>query len=210
MSREIILIGAGGHARSITESVLSNGFSIKYYVDNNKSGQNLFGYPVKKNLLIDRDKKVNILIAIGNNYKREKIYKSITNKYKNLIFPNIVDSSIKISKFSKIGKGNMIMVNSFIGANTRIGDFCLINNNASIDHDCKIKRFSSLAPSVVIGGNVDIGLRVEIGIGTIIKNNIKIKNDSIIGASSYVNKDIVKSGIYYGNPAKFIRNNQHK
>jgi len=207
MSKEIILIGAGGQARSITESVILNGFSIKYYVDKNKTHENLFGYPIKRKLLIDKNKKINLLIAIADNYKREKIYKKIINKYKNIIFPNIIDPSAKISKFSNIGKGNMIMVNSLIGANTRISDFCLINNNVSIDHDCNIKKFSSLAPSVTTGGNVNIGLRVDIGIGAIIKNNININNDSIIGGNSYVNKDIDKASIYYGTPAKFIRRN---
>jgi sugar O-acyltransferase (sialic acid O-acetyltransferase NeuD family) len=206
MSKEIIIIGAGGQARSITESVLSNGFYIKYYVDKYKVGENLFGYQIKKKLLINNNHKVNILIAIADNYKREKIYNNIIEKYKNIIFPNIIDATAKISKFSKIGKGNMIMVNSLIGANTKVSNFCIINNNVSIDHDCKINKFSSLAPSVIMGGNVKVGLRSAVGIGTVIKNNINIENDSLIGASSYVNKDIKKLTISYGIPAKFIRN----
>ena len=63
----------------------------------------------------------------------------------------------------------MIMVNSFIGANTKITDFCIINNNSSVDHDCKLNKFSSLAPVVIIGGNVQIGLRTTIGIGATVK-----------------------------------------
>ena len=205
MSKEIIIIGAGGQARSITESVISNGFRIKYYVDKYKSSENLFGYTIKKKLLIDKNNKVNILIAIADNYKREKIYKSIIEKYKNINFPNIIDESAKISKFSQIGKGNMIMVNSLIGSNSHVTDFCIINNNVSIDHDCKINKFSSLAPSVVMGGNVNVGLRSSVGIGAIIMNNIKIGNDSLVGGSSYVNKDIKKLTVCYGIPAKFIR-----
>lgn len=174
MSKEIIIIGAGGQARSITESVLSNGFCIKYFVDKYKSTDNLYGYSIKKKLFINKKDKINILIAIADNYKRQKSYKNIIEKYKNIIFPNIIDVTANISKFSNIGKGNMIMVNSLIGANTKVSDFCLINNNVSIDHDCKINKFSSLAPSVILGGNVKVGLRSTIGIGTVIKNNINI------------------------------------
>ena len=90
MSKEIIIIGAGGQARSITESVISNGFRIKYYVDKYKSSENLFGYTIKKKLLIDKNNKVNILIAIADNYKREKIYKSIIEKYKNYENINLI------------------------------------------------------------------------------------------------------------------------
>jgi UDP-3-O-[3-hydroxymyristoyl] glucosamine N-acyltransferase len=124
--------------------------------------------------MIDKNEEVNILIAIANNYIREKIFKDIIEKYNKVIFPNIIDPTAKISKYAKIGKGNMIMVNAFIGANTHITNFCIINNNASIDHDCIVEKFSSLAPSVSTGGNVKIGSRSAIGIGAIIKNNISL------------------------------------
>ena len=84
-----------GHARSITESILANGFSIKYFVDNKRYGEDLFGYSIKKNLLIDKNSNINILIAIADNYKRQSIYKNLKLKYKNIIFPNIIDPSAK-------------------------------------------------------------------------------------------------------------------
>jgi sugar O-acyltransferase (sialic acid O-acetyltransferase NeuD family) len=205
MSKEIIIIGAGGHARSITESVIANGYNIKYFVDKNKKEDNLFGYPIKTDLLEKNNTKINILIAITNNYIRENIYNIIKNKYKNARFPSIVDPTAKISNYSKIGKGNMIMARTFIGANSKITDFCIVNNNVSIDHDCILNKFSSLAPAVVIGGNVLMGKKTYIGIGSVIKNNIVIDSDTLIGASSYLNKNTEKSSMYYGVPAKFIR-----
>lgn len=205
MTKEIIIIGAGGQARSITESVIANGYNIKYYVDKYKDNNSLYGYPINNNLNISKNYKTNILIAIANNYIRENIFKEIRMKYKNILFPNIIHPSAKISDFSKIGIGNMIMVNSFVGANTKITDFCIVNNNVSIDHDCTLDKFSSLGPSVTTGGNVKLGLRSSIGIGAIIRNNILISNDTVIGASSYLNINADRSSVYYGTPAKFIR-----
>ena len=129
MTKDIIIIGAGGHARSVTESVIANGYNIICYVDKNKFNDSLFSFPIKTNLMIDKNEEVNILIAIANNYIREKIFKDIIEKYNKVIFPNIIDPTAKISKYAKIGKGNMIMVNAFIGANTHITNFCIINNN---------------------------------------------------------------------------------
>ena len=205
MKKEIIIIGAGGHARSITESVIANGYNIKYYFDKYTYDKFLFGYPINSNLNISKSYKTNVLIAIANNYIREKIYKELKIEYKNISFPNIIDPSAKISNFSNIGKGNMIMSNAFIGSNTKVMNFCIVNNNVSIDHDCVLSNFSSLAPSVTTGGNVQLGLRSSVGIGAIVKNNISIGNDTVIGASSYLNINANKSSVFYGIPAKFIR-----
>ena len=205
MTKEIIIIGAGGHARSITESVIANGYNIKFYFDKYAHDKILFGYPIISNLNIAKSYKTNVLIAIANNYIREKIYKELKIKYKNILFPNIIDPSAKISDFSNIGKGNMIMANSFIGSNTKVTNFCIINNNVSVDHDCFLSNFSSLAPSVTTGGNVKLGLRSSVGIGATVKNNISIGSDTFIGASSYLNMNASRSSVFYGMPAKFIR-----
>ena len=65
--------------------------------------------------------------------------------------------------------------------------------------------FSSLAPSVTTGGNVFVGERSSISIGSTIKHNVKVGSDSVIGACSYLNKDVGDNCIFYGNPAKFVR-----
>ena len=50
----------------------------------------------------------------------------------------------------------------------------------------------------MIGNNVSIGSNATI-------LPVKICNDVIIGAGSVVTKNINKSGIYVGNPAKFLK-----
>jgi acetyltransferase-like isoleucine patch superfamily enzyme len=95
--------------------------------------------------------------------------------------------------------------NAIIGPNTRIGKFCIVNSQASIDHDGLMLDFSSLAPAAILGGNVRIGTRSAICIGSVIKQNIFIGDDSIVGANSYLNKDLSNNQVAYGSPAKPIR-----
>ena len=83
--------------------------------------------------------------------------------------------------------------------------FCIINTNASLDHDSTLDDFSSLGPGVTTGGNVTIGERSAVSIGAVIKHGVKISQDVVIGAASYVNKDIDTQTISYGVPAKIIR-----
>ena len=63
---EIIVIGAGGHATSLAESILSCGHEILFFVDSYKSKDKLLGYKIVKN--IPKSKSIlNIVIAIGDN-----------------------------------------------------------------------------------------------------------------------------------------------
>ena len=202
--KKIIVIGAGGHATSIAETIISSGNEILYFVDKYKTKNKLLDYNVHYKIK-STDQPLNIVIAIGDNYKRQFIYKEITEKFPKVYFPSVVHKTASVSHFAKIGKGSVILQNSTVGANTIIGNFCIINTNASIDHDCKLNNFLSLAPASVTGGKVKIGLRSAIGINASIKHNINISKDVIVGSNSYVDKDIKKNLLVYGSPAKIIR-----
>ena len=97
------------------------------------------------------------------------------------------------------------MPKAVVGPNSKVGKFCLINTQASIDHDCLMLDYSSLAPAAVTGGTVKIGLRSAISIGAIIKHGLKIGGDCVIGAKSYLNKDLPNNQVYYEMPPKQTR-----
>ena len=92
-----------------------------------------------------------------------------------------------------------------INTQTVIGEHCIINTSSSIDHDNKFKNFSSCGPGVVTGGNVTVGECSFLGIGSVVKHDIKIGKNSVVGGSSFVNKNCYDNYIYYGIPVKKIR-----
>ena len=56
-----------------------------------------------------------------------------------------------------------------------------------------------------LGGNVCVGERSAICIGASVKHGLDIGDDAVVGGGSYVAKDVQGSSIYYGVPAKFIK-----
>lgn len=204
--RPLVIFGAGGHATSVANVALSAGYTIKYFVDKNKKGLNLFGCEVIGDLSeLHNTNEFCFAIAVGDNAARERIYNELISFKENLYFPSLVHSSATVSFFCDIGDGTVVMPNAVIGPNSNIGRFCIVNTQASIDHDCIMLDYSSLAPAAVTGGTVKIGLRSVISIGATIKHGIKIGNDSVVGANSYLNKDLPNNKVAYGTPAKQIR-----
>lgn len=87
-----------------------------------------------------------------------------------------------------------------------------IGNDVHITSGCRIlqhgydwavlqKKYGDVLGST---GKVKIGNNVFIGADATILKGVTIGNDIIIGAKSLVNKDCLESGVYAGNPAKYI------
>ena len=212
MEKKIIIIGAGGHATSILNIIYSLNYKVKAFVDNTKTSKSY------NNIKVIDDKEAiskyydyNFIVGVGDNYIREKIYKKYSKAINNIKFVTLIHKSAVISWNAEIEIGSVIMPNTTVGPNSKVGKFCILNTNASIDHDSLIGNFSSLAPGVNAGGGVQIGKNSFIGIGAKIKNNIKIGDDVIVGAASYVNSDIENNVICYGVPSrvkkKILKNN---
>jgi sugar O-acyltransferase (sialic acid O-acetyltransferase NeuD family) len=206
ISSSVVIIGAGGHAVSVSNVASSCGMRVAAYVDDSKSGTKVLGIPViTKQLCIDTHFDKNFVIAIGDNSARELIYKEFKSELPNSKFPALIHQSAVVGINSRIGNGAIIMPQANVGPNSIIGEFCIVNTSASIDHDCEMQSFSSLAPRAVTGGGVNIGVRTAVSIGAIIKHGISIGDDVVIGANSYVDKAIGNNIVAYGSPCKVVR-----
>jgi len=207
MTFPIVIIGAGGHAVSVSNVAISCEYDVIAFVDDHKVGSTVLNKPVisSKQFIIDFH-QCNICTAIGDNSTRETIYEEYKRKLPNIKFPVLVHQSSIIGEGSTIGEGSVVMPLVNIGPNSIIGNGCIINSNASIDHDCNMGDFASIAPGVVCGGGVTIGKRSAISIGAAITHNIVIGKDTVIGGGSYVHASVEDEVVAYGNPSIKIRN----
>jgi sugar O-acyltransferase (sialic acid O-acetyltransferase NeuD family) len=204
--RSIVIIGSGGHAVSVTNVAISAGMDVMAYIDDQKAGHKLLGSPIiTKEQFLERFSNLNIAVAIGDNYTRQKVYNEYKRSAPECNFPALIHKSAVIGVNTKIGMGTVIMPLSNVGPHSKVGECCILNTSSSIDHDCYMMSFSSLAPRVASGGGVSIGTRAAISIGAVIRNGISIGDDSVIGANSYVHKSIMKETVAYGSPCKFVR-----
>jgi len=206
MNKSLLIIGAGGHAVSIANVATAADFKITAFVDDNKAGSDLIGIPIiKQEECESKFADGNYVIAIGDNAVRERVYKELSKRLPKVKFPSMVHPSAVVSFKTTISEGTVVMPNVTVGPNSNVGMFCILNTNSSIDHDCSMADFSSIAPGVTIGGKVEIGMSSAISIGATIKQGVTIAEDVVVGASSYVNKNMPSQVVCYGIPCKAIR-----
>lgn len=201
---EFYIFGAGGHAASIADAIISNGWKIKAFIDETGSKTTFLNFPVVNSIESISSENFDIAIAIGDNAQRKKVVDRL-KKMGNFRFPPIVHKTAYTGLSSTYGEGSVILAGANLGANSHLGDFVILNSGSSLDHDGFMGNFSSLAPSAVTGGLVKIGDFSAIGIGAVLRHSISIGEHTVIGSASLVNDSIPHEVIAFGVPCKIIR-----
>ena len=193
---KILLIGAGGHARSCIDVLEEeNQFEIAGLIEKCESiSNNSLGYSVigtDDNLKVLRQQYKNALITVGQ-IKSPKIRIKLYKLLKELDFtlPVIVSPHAYVSKHAQIGEGSIIMHGVIINANAKIGNNCIINNKSLIEHDAVIGDHCHIATGAIINGEVSVGDKSFLGSGGVIKQAISIGGNCVIGAGVVLKHDV--------------------
>ncbi|MDR3594089.1 acetyltransferase [Clostridium sp.] len=211
---KIILVGGGGHCRSIIDSINNlKQFDIVGIVDKKPNeciglGVDIIGSDEQLNWLYKSGIK-NAFIgvgSVGNPSIRIKLYRMLKNL--GYSFPKIIDKTAIVSPIAIIDEGVFVGKGAIVNAKAVIAKQCIINSGAIVEHDCNIGEFVHLAPGATLSGGVNIGKRTHIGTNSTIIQNINIGNDVIVGAGSVIVKNIRANAKVYGNPGREINDNE--
>lgn len=206
MKRPLILIGGGGHCKSVIEVAESAGYQIKGILDMpDEVGKEVL--PGHKVIGTDDEipqyvEECDFIITVGfikNPALRIKLYNKVKAAGGRLA--TIIASTAHVSKYAELGEGTVIMHQAFVNAGAKIGDNCIINTFVNIEHDAEVGNQCHISTGTMVNGECKIGENCFIGSQSVCANCIEIASDIIVGAGSVVRKSIRVKGIYAGNPA---------
>jgi len=205
MDKKLILIGGGGHCKSVIEVAESAGYIIIGILDRPEEvGKKVLDYEI---IGIDDDipqyvDKVEFVITIGfikNPALRIKLYNKVLQAGGKLA--TLIASTAYVSKYAQLGQGTVVMHRAFVNAGAWIGNNVIVNTFANIEHDAQIGDQCHISTGTMVNGDCKIGNNCFIGSQAVLANAISICSDVIVGAGSLVRKSIHQAGIYSGNPA---------
>lgn len=206
MKRPLILIGGGGHCKSVIEVAESAGYEIKGILDmpDEVGKEVLPGHKVigTDNEIPQYVEECDFVITVGfikNPALRIKLYNKVKAAGGRLA--TIIASTAHVSKYAELGEGTVIMHQAFVNAGAKIGDNCIINTFVNIEHDAEVGNQCHISTGTMVNGECKIGENCFIGSQSVCANCIEIASDIIVGAGSVVRKSIRVKGIYAGNPA---------
>lgn len=205
--KPVIVIGNGGHARVLVETLLNAKRKILGFTAPAKE-HNLYSldYIGQDHTILKFDSKVIELVngigSVSNTSLREKLF----NKFKSqgYFFSSVIHPSAILSPSAALGEGVQILAGSVIQPFAKIDDNTIINTSSIIDHDCHIGKHCHISPSSTLSGGIHVGEGTHIGTATTIIQNIKVGRNVLIGAGSLVIRDIKDNKVAYGTPAKEV------
>lgn len=207
MTPEIIVVGAGGHAKVCIELLQAMGERVAYCVGGYDSPEQCLGISVLKgdeNLdRLSREGFRRVFIAIGANRLRDRLAALTSSLGYTLV--NAISPSATISPSAEIGSGIAIMAGAVINAEASIGDLSIVNTGATIDHDCRIGRSVHIAPQSALAGNVVVGDYAFLGVGAKVIPEVAIGEQAVIGAGGVVVGNIPPRVTAVGVPARQIK-----
>lgn len=203
--KPLILIGGGGHCKSVIEAAESARYQTLGILDiPEEVGKDVIGHKI---IGTDDDipnyvGKADFVITVGfikNPSLRIKLYNRVKEAGGNLA--TIIASTAHVSKYANIGEGTVVLHQAMVNAGAQIGVNCIINTFCNIEHDAVVGSQCHISTGTMVNGDCKVGERVFIGSQSVLANGISVGDDIIVGAGSFVRKSIKEKGIYSGNPA---------
>lgn len=195
---EVTFIGGGGHCRSLLQMlpryIVANGYTDLHPAENMP-----LQYLGDDSVITPGD-WLHIAVALGPDDSltvRRRLIDSLKEGHKFLSL--IAETSICATN-TEIGNGTAVMHGAIING-AKIGQHCIINSGAVIEHEVKLGENCFIGPGAVICGGAEIGSDVIIGAGATVRNGVKICSGATVGMGAAVVSDITEPGKYVGVPA---------
>jgi len=207
---KIVVIGGGGHAKVVMEVLLAAGWEVAGYTDAGGRPGDVFGRIAWLGddgaLPAVRAEGVgHAIVALGDNALRGRLADRAVAL--GFTLGNAIHPSAQISPSVTLGQGIAVMAQAAVNAATVLGDNCIVNTGATVDHDNRIGRTVHIAPGCHLAGYVTVGDGALIGVGSVVGRGrpLAIGGGAVVGAGSVVFTDVPPLATVAGNPARPVR-----
>ncbi|HQJ52088.1 MAG TPA: acetyltransferase [Anaerolineae bacterium] len=211
--KQVLLIGAGGHAREVLDVIESINDSspqyevLGYIVDPQygTAGSMVNGVPILGGLelLARYQKRALVVCAVGPSHLRYGLVRR--SQAEGCTFATLVHPSAIITRRVTLGAGVVVTAGCILTNQIVVGDHAHLNLGCTVGHDSILEPFVTLAQGVHVSGHVRIGTGSCVGTGVNIIQNINIGSWSIVGAGSTVIRDVPANTTVVGVPARVIK-----
>lgn len=201
---DLILIGAGGHARACIDVIEQQGqYRIVGLVGlPEELHSEHLGYAViaTDDALAKLAQSIpHALITTGQILSvklRTRLYQQATQCGFQML--TIIAPTAHVSRHASIGAGSIVMHGAIVNAGAKVGNNCIINSRALLEHDAVISDHCHISTGAILNGGVRVGTGSFIGSGCVLKEGLSIGKDCLVGIGLTVRHALADSTRFTG------------
>ncbi|WP_243063535.1 acetyltransferase [Humibacter sp. RRB41] len=196
-SSGLVILGGGGHARSIADVAARSGIPLLAVVDPFiPSGWSVTVVSEVADL-DDRALAGSFTVAIGDNTVRARELALADGM--GLTLATVIASTATVG--GTLGDGSQVLEHAHVGPGARIGRGVIINTAAVVEHDVVIDDHVHVAPGARLLGGASIGQGALVGAGAVVLPSVSVGAGAMVGAGSVVVRDVPAGAVVSGVPA---------
>ncbi len=210
---KVVIIGAGGHARSVLWALRSNGEHEVVAMtdpDTTRHGTELDGV-----VIAGGDDRLAELRAsgvegavlgvggVGDNTPRERLFEMLGELGFEL--PSVVHAGATVADRCALGPGAVVMAGAVVGPGAVVGEGVIVNSGSLLEHDTVVGGHAHVASGAVLAGAAGVGRRAHIGAGAVVLQGVQVGADAVVGAGAVVLANVAPGAVVVGVPARAAR-----
>lgn len=194
MSKQLIVLGTGGHASVLIDILRQQHREILGVVSpdlivRSKVFDGIEHFKSDEDVLKFDNRSVKLVNGIGS-LPDSNLRSKVFSKFKALgyEFETVIAPSAIISDYATLDEGVQIFTSAIVQTNAFVGANSIINTGAIVEHDCVIGVNNHIAPGVTLSGQVITAANVHVGTGASIIQNVSVGVNSVVAAGSVLTK----------------------
>ncbi len=196
-----VVLGAGGHARSVVDVLERVGHTV-VAVSGQTGGHpwhvDVLGDDTEALALAERD-GLHTCVAVGANAARARLVADVLAR--GLSSPPVVASTATVSPRSRLGAGTVVLEHAHVGPAAELGDAVIVNTAAVVEHDCVVGAGVHVAPGAVLLGAASVGEATLVGSGARVLPGVAVGARVTIGSGAVVTTPVGDDQTVVGVPA---------
>ena len=179
----LLVVGAGGHGRSVAEAVAASGaFIVAGFLDDAfPELERVWDVPVLgkvADLAHWCGAADFAIVAIGNNALRQRVTGELRGGGYSLA--TVIHPRAIVSPTAVIGAGSAVMAGAIVGTEARLGDGVIVNCAAVVDHHCRVGDFGHLGVNAAMAGGAVLGASAWMQAGSALGYGVEIEDGGVL------------------------------
>jgi sugar O-acyltransferase (sialic acid O-acetyltransferase NeuD family) len=213
--KDLVIVGAGGHAREIHQLVQdlnADGSAwnfVGFLDEHGPTGREVHGYPVlgAPSWLAGR-RGMRAIVAIGDPVARRRIVQRLEAE-PCASFATLVHPRASVGRNVTLGEGSTVCAGAILTTDITVGRHVILNVACTVAHDATIDDFVTVAPGVHVCGAASVMEGCDLGTACTVIPRVSIGPWTVVGAGAVVVADLPPNVTAVGLPARPIKQREN-